>query len=565
MLPVTASWMRSAVAAATMFVASSNFASGSQVGVWNFNNSLTNAIGGKSALSAAGGWTPTYVNETIAGSPATVLSFPEFAPTEAIDMPNDANPNGPGGTPTNNNWSIVMDVKFPVLGTFTGLWETGAIGGSDGDYFINGSQAIGIAGEYGGFIEADVWTRLAVTVDTTTTPGEYTVNGYIDGVYAGTSTTGAPPGGREAVSSFLHLFADEDGETSACLVNSVAFYGEVISEGAIGTLGGATAAGVPASANQAGRWNFDNNLNNSIGGKAAMAAVGGWSPTYVSETIGGSPATALSFPAFDNTQALDMPNQATPDNTGISTTTNLWSVVMDVKFPVLSGFTSLFDTDSAAAADGDYFIRDDSAAGLFGGLGISSQYAGVVEADKWTRIAITVDGTTGGVYTVNGYIDGVLASTSTTGIAPNGREAITDILHLFADEDGETAAGLINSLAFYDEVLAADAVAALGAASATGIPVAAVNDADFDNNGVVNGADFLRWQRGFGTNGTNAQGDADGNGVINAADLAIWKSSFGGAPAAAAVGAVPEPGSLALLAVGAVATSLVRRRITSAV
>jgi len=169
------------------------------------------------------------------------------------------------------------------------------------------------------------------------------------------------------------------------------------------------------------------------------------------------------------------------------------------------------------------------------------------------------------VYTVNGYIDGVLASTSTTGIAPNGREAITDILHLFADEDGETAAGLINSLAFYDEVLAADAVAALGAASATGIPVAAVNDADFDNDGVVNGADFLRWQRGFGTNGTNAQGDADGNGVINAADLAIWKSSFGGAPAAAAVGAVPEPGSLALLAVGAVATSLVRRRITSAV
>jgi hypothetical protein len=552
-----------------MVVISCDFASGAQVGVWNFNNSLTNAIGGKSALSAAGGWTPTYVSETIAGSPATVMSFPAFDATQALDMPNDANPNGSGSTPTRNNWSIVMDVKFPTLGTFTGLWETDAIGSGDGDYFIHDARGIGISDQYAGFVSSDVWTRLAVTVDTTTDPGTYTVNGYIDGVYAGTATTGATPGGREAVKSFLHLFADNDLETSAGLVNSVAYYGEVISEPSISALGSATAAGIPAAANQAGLWNFNNNLNNSIGGKAAMSAVGGWTPTYVSDTIGGSPATVLSFPAFDNTQALDMPNQATPDDLGVATTTNIWSIVMDVKFPTLNLFTSLFNTDSPVEADGEYFIRDDSgAAGLFGGIGISSQYAGVVEADKWTRIAVTVDGSAaGGAYVVTGYIDGVLAGTATTGNAPNGREAIADILHVFGDEDGETAAGLINSLAFYDEVLTADAIAALGAASAIGIPVAAVSDADFDNNGVVDGADFLRWQRGFGINGggTNAQGDADGNGIINAADLAIWKSSFGGAPTAAAVGAVPEPGSWMLFAVGAAAASLLRRRVAPVV
>jgi hypothetical protein len=313
-------------------------------------------------------------------------------------------------------------------------------------------------------------------------------------------------------------------------------------------------------------WNFNNSLNNAISGKAAMAPVGGWTPTYVNETIGGSPATVLSFPKFTNTQALDMPNETTPDDTGVPTTTNLWSIVMDVKFPALSPFTSLFDSDSPASADGEYFIRDDSEGdvGLFGSLGISGQYAGVFEANKWTRVAVTVDGSDG-LYTVKGYIDGVLASTSTTGSAPNGRAAITDVLHIFGDEDNETAAGLINSLAFYDEVLSDAAIAALGAASATGIPVPVVNDADFDNNGVVDGADFLRWQRGFGTSGTNAQGDADGNGVINAADLVIWKASYGGAPAAAAVGAVPEPASLAMLTVGAFATIGLRRRFAHAI
>ena len=42
-------------------------------------------------------------------------------------------------------------------------------------------------------------------------------------------------------------------------------------------------------------------------------------------------------------------------------------------------------------------------------------------------------------------------------------------LHLFADEDGESTAGFVNSVAFYDEVLSAADIAALGGASAAGI------------------------------------------------------------------------------------------------
>ena len=89
---------------------------------------------------------------------------------------------------------------------------------------------------------------------------------------------------------------------------------------------------------------------------------------------------------------------------------------------------------------------------------------------------------------------------------------------------------------------------------------ASVNDADFDNDGDVDGADFLTWQRNLGTGTTNTQGDANGDSVVNAADLTIWKGDFGqGTPAAAAVGAIPEPSSVLLIGVGLVALAMRRR------
>jgi hypothetical protein len=54
--------------------------------------------------------------------------------------------------------------------------------------------------------------------------------------------------------------------------------------------------------------------------------------------------------------------------------------------------------------------------------------------------------------------------------------------------------------------------------------------ADFDSSGMVDGNDFLVWQRSAGAAGstvTSADGDANGDLSVDPADLAIWQSEYG--------------------------------------
>jgi hypothetical protein len=91
------------------------------------------------------------------------------------------------------------------------------------------------------------------------------------------------------------------------------------------------------------------------------------------------------------------------------------------------------------------------------------------------------------------------------------------------------------------------------------LSVTAAPDADFDNDGDVDGADLLIWQANLGLTGaTNAQGDADGNGAVNAADLTHWKGTFGGAVVVSA--GAPEPAAAALIAWTLAGLAAVRRR-----
>ncbi|MEO2049474.1 MAG: lamin tail domain-containing protein [Pirellulales bacterium] len=74
-----------------------------------------------------------------------------------------------------------------------------------------------------------------------------------------------------------------------------------------------------------------------------------------------------------------------------------------------------------------------------------------------------------------------------------------------------------------------------------------VISADFDEDGDVDGYDFLIWQRGVGT-------------TDDAAYLAAWQDQFGSTTATAATSAVPEPTSLMLLGLALTATPLLAGR-----
>jgi hypothetical protein len=70
---------------------------------------------------------------------------------------------------------------------------------------------------------------------------------------------------------------------------------------------------------------------------------------------------------------------------------------------------------------------------------------------------------------------------------------------------------------------------------------------DFDGDGDVDGRDFLVWQRG------------DSPNSLSAGDLSDWQSNYG-VGALAAFSAIPEPGSLCLMAVGFAGLLMRKRR-----
>jgi len=78
-------------------------------------------------------------------------------------------------------------------------------------------------------------------------------------------------------------------------------------------------------------------------------------------------------------------------------------------------------------------------------------------------------------------------------------------------------------------------------------------EADFDGDGIIDGSDFLLWQRQLGTTGlfplAIQEGDGNGDGVVDGADLSLWENSFGAAlPHLTAKSVtVPEPTTAALL------------------
>lgn len=158
------------------------------------------------------------------------------------------------------------------------------------------------------------------------------------------------------------------------------------------------------------------------------------------------------------------------------------------------------------------------------------------------RVDISSDDGVGTDYAF--YVDGVLAErVSNIGTVPRSMDHI------------RLGSGITSTKAAYTDNMSL-------ILNPDGVVAPPTNNADFNADNIVDGKDFLIWQRGFGAAGTLATGDANNDTLVNDADLAIFKTQFGTdpTPAVGAVAAIPEPTTLALAGVAVLGTLASARR-----
>jgi fibronectin-binding autotransporter adhesin len=89
--------------------------------------------------------------------------------------------------------------------------------------------------------------------------------------------------------------------------------------------------------------------------------------------------------------------------------------------------------------------------------------------------------------------------------------------------------------------------------------LAAANDADFNDDGIADAADYVIWRKFNGAMGTGTAntGDANGDSNVDELDYNEWRENFGSLivpppPGGGNGGAVPEPATLALMCMAAI-------------
>jgi hypothetical protein len=94
--------------------------------------------------------------------------------------------------------------------------------------------------------------------------------------------------------------------------------------------------------------------------------------------------------------------------------------------------------------------------------------------------------------------------------------------------------------------------------------VVAVNPGDYNQDGIVDAADYIVWRKTLGQSGAGLAADGNNNGSIDSGDFDVWRAQFGqnagGGAGAIANPSVPEPTALVLLILAAEGWCLRRGR-----
>lgn len=164
----------------------------------------------------------------------------------------------------------------------------------------------------------------------------------------------------------------------------------------------------------------------------------------------------------------------------------------------------------------------------------------------WRRYRLELDFATD---TYRAFVDGQLAATTGFIDAALGIDGITDVDIATFAAGGDSASAAMNGVAFFDNFVVRDGVRG-----------------DFNDDGLVDAADYTVWRAQNGQVGFGLAADADASGDVGPSDYGIWAQLYGQSNAltsssltsSASSAPVPEPASACLAALAAVGAT--RRR-----
>ncbi len=495
--------------------------SGSQ---WDFDSgSLKATIGRNLNLIDNGlsnrytfGTTTSYGIPDINGKPAKVLYIP-YTPTAETDATgpifkriglraeHNIAPNG-GGKKV-NQYTIIMDVLWGTEGpaNFGSILQTHDLDNpTDGDMFWRASDGFygkgccslydGVAGVSGTNHVRGQWARVVFSVDLTSSPRKLAK--YVNGQLHRQDLTGDGNAldSRFGLPQEVFLFGDgDDNERTDCYVNSIQIREGALTDAEVAALGGPTAEGIPLPYSQ---WDFNKgNLAATVGPDLQLIDAGlanrytfGTTTSYGIPDINGKPAKVLYIPYTPTAEAdgtgpifkrIGLRTQHGLGANGGGQKLNQYTLIMDVLWGTEgpANFGSILQThDFANPTDGDMFWR---ASDGFYGKGCCSLYDGVAGVSgtnhvrgQWARVAFSVD-LASSPRKLAKYVNGQLHRQDLTGDgnALDSRFGLPPEFFLFGDgDDNERTDCYVNSIQILNRALTDQEVAALGGASADGIP-----------------------------------------------------------------------------------------------
>jgi hypothetical protein len=482
------------------------------------------------------GTTTSFGIPDIGGKPANVMKYTrdEFTPAASDKNPrgylctHGIDPNG-GGSQV-NQYTMIVDLLIPDLHQGDGIsslvkWDAVDDFTVDGSIAIKGNDiggtntgGIGNSGQFSGdgtnWIKGGQWQRLVVAVDmAAATP---TITYYIDGVQFGSMTAGDgwAIDQKNAMPPAIRLFADggNDDEVNTFYVNSIQFRDGAVNAKEAAVIGAASANGIPhpiptppVAQKITGQWDFDNgDLRATLGtdmqygdgptGRMKDHTSFGTTTSFGIPDIGGKPAKVMKYTRDEFTPDATDKNprgylcQHGMAPNGGGNKVNQFTMIVDFMIPDLhmgDNYNTVVKWEAVDdfTVDGSISIKANDIGGdNTGGIGISGQYTGDgvtwIIGGQWQRLVVAVNMSVD-PGTIDYYLDGVKFGQMNNGDrwGFDERHAIPPAVRMYGDgeNDDEVNTVYVNSLQFREGTMTADQAAALGAATADGIPIPAAS------------------------------------------------------------------------------------------